>query len=88
MKSDKSAKFKERELIIKLSNEGKTCREIASILDISKSKVSFLVIRHKEIGSLNDKPRSGQPTLLTKDKREVLSAMNSSSESLNAGASF
>lgn len=30
MKSEKSAKIKERELIIKLSNEGKTCREIST----------------------------------------------------------
>lgn len=73
MKSEKSAKIKERELIIKLSNEGKTCREIASILDISKSKVSFWVLRYKETGNLKDKPRSGQPTLLTKDKLKELS---------------
>ena len=68
MKSEKSAKIKERELIIKLSNEGKTCREIASILDISKSLVSFWVIRYKETGDLKDKPRSGQPTQLTKER--------------------
>ena len=68
MKSEKSAKIKERELIIKLSNEGKTCREIASILDISKSIVSFWVIRYKETGDLKDKPRSGQPTQLTKER--------------------
>jgi len=73
MKSEKSAKIKERELIIKLSHEGKTCREIASILDISKSKVSFWVIRHKETGNLNDRPRSGQPTLLTEDKLKEIS---------------
>lgn len=73
MKSEKSAKIKERELIIKLSNEGKTCREIASILDISKSLVSFWVIRYKETGDLKDKPRSGQPTQLTKERLASIS---------------
>jgi transposase len=73
MKSEKSAKIKERELIIKLSNEGKTCREIASILDISKSLVSFWVIRYKETGDLKDKPRSGQPTQLTKERLTCIS---------------
>jgi len=73
MKSEKSAKIKERELIIKLSNEGKTCREIASILDISKSIVSFWVIRYKETGDLKDKPRSGQPTQLTKERLTSIS---------------
>jgi DNA-binding CsgD family transcriptional regulator len=37
MKSKKTAQLKERELIIKLSNDGKTCREIASFLGIGKS---------------------------------------------------
>ena len=73
MKSEKSAKIKERELIIKLSNEGKTCREIAPILDISKSLVSFWVIRYKETGDLKDKPRSGQPTQLTKERLASIS---------------
>jgi transposase len=73
MKAEKSAKIKERELIIKLSNEGKTCREIASILDISKSMASFWILRYKETGDLNDKLRSGQPTQLTKEKLASIS---------------
>jgi transposase len=73
MKSEKSAKIKERELIIKLSNEGKTCREIASILDISKSMASFWILRYKDTGDLKDKPRSGQPTQLTKERLASLS---------------
>jgi len=73
MNPEKSAKIKERELIIKLSNEGKTCREIAPILDISKSLVSFWVIRYKETGDLKDKPRSGQPTSLTKERLTSIS---------------
>ncbi len=68
MKQGKSAKLKERELIIKLSNEGKSCREIAALLDISKSKVSFWNKRYGTTSNLKDKPRSGRPTLLTKDR--------------------
>jgi transposase len=64
----KSAKLKERELIIKLSNDGKTCREIASLLGISKSKASYWILRDKKTNDLKDKPRSGRPTQLTKEK--------------------
>ncbi len=68
MKPGKSAKIKERELIIKLSNDGKTCREIASLLGISKSKASYWIVRYNKTNDLNDKPRSGRPTPLTKEK--------------------
>ena len=64
----KTAKEKERELVIKLSKDKKTCREIASILGISKSKASFWVNRYEKEKSLADKPRSGRPTPLTKEK--------------------
>jgi transposase len=62
------AKQKERELIIKLRKEGKTCVEVAEILDISKSTVSYWTIRHKQTGCLQDKPRPGRPTPLTSKK--------------------
>lgn len=64
----KSAKLKERELIIKLSNDGKTCREITSLLGVSKSKASYWIVRYKKTNDLKDKPRSGRPTLLTKGR--------------------
>ena len=64
----KSAKQKERELIIQLNKKKKTCRDIAFDLDISKSKASFWINRFKKEGSLEDKPRSGCPTILTKRK--------------------
>jgi transposase len=73
MKSGKSAKIKERELIIKLSNDGKTCREIASLLGISKSKASYWIVRYNKTNDLNDKPRSGRPTPLTKEKLTEIS---------------
>lgn len=62
----KSAKQKERELIIKLSKEKKTCREIASLLGVSKSKASYWKSRFDKTGKLEDMPRNGRPTGLTK----------------------
>lgn len=60
----KTAKQKERELIIKLHNEKKKVREIAQLLGLSKSKVHFWIQRSKKTNSLEDKPRSGRPTPL------------------------
>ena len=68
----KSARQKERELIIKLANEKRTVREIASILGISKSKASFWVNRYKKSVNLADKPRSGRPTPLGNDELESI----------------
>jgi len=67
-----SAKRKERELIIKLRKEGKTCIEVADILGISKSAVSFWTCRYNETGCLEDKPRGGRPTLLTEEKLQEM----------------
>jgi len=63
-----SGKEKERELIVKLSKEKKTCREIAAILGTSKSKVSYWICRTKQTENLSDLPRSGRPTKLSKRK--------------------
>lgn len=67
-----SAKRKERELIIKLRKEGKTCIEVAEILGISKSAVSFWTCRYNETGCLEDKPRGGRPTPLTEEKLQEM----------------
>ena len=48
----KTAKQKERELIVKLSKEKRTTRDIASILGISKSKAAFWVKRFRDTESL------------------------------------
>lgn len=69
----KSAKIKERELIIKLAKEGKACREIASLLAVSKSKASFWIVRYAETNSLEDKPKSGRPTKLTNERLSDIS---------------
>lgn len=70
----KSAKQKERELIVKLSNEKRTTREIASILGISKSKSAFWVKRFRDTKSLQDKKRNGRPTPLTKDELKSIAS--------------
>jgi len=68
----KSAKQKERELIIQLYKKKKSCRDIAFDLGISKSKASFWINRFNREGNLEDKPRSGCPTLLTKSKLDEI----------------
>lgn len=64
----KTAKQKERELIIELNKKGKSTREIAFDLDISKSKAAFWISRYKKTKSLENLPRSGRPTPLTREK--------------------
>ena len=66
------AKRKERELIVKLRKEGKICIEVAEILGISKSKVSYWTRRYNETGCLEDKPRGGRPTSLTEEKLQEM----------------
>lgn len=68
----KSGKEKERELIISLSKKKKSTREIAKLLDISKSKAAYWVKRSKQGKSLQDKPRSGKPSQLTKEQFEQI----------------
>lgn len=69
----KSARQKERELIIKLHNEKKGSYVIADILGISQTKASFWIRRYRKTGSLENKPRSGRPTPMTKNKLKELS---------------
>jgi len=85
------AKRKERELIIKLRNEGKTCVEVGKILGISKSTVSYWDLRYNETGCLEDKPRPGRPTPLTEEKlqhmREEITDVMLEQNSSRAGLS-
>ena len=55
-----------RENIISLHKKNKSTREIAYLLDITKSKAAFWVKRFNDVGSLKNRPRSGRPTPLTK----------------------
>lgn len=68
----KSARQKERELIIKLYNEKKSTYQIADILGISQTKASFWIRRYIKTGSLENMPRSGRPTPLTKKELDSI----------------
>lgn len=68
----KSARIKERELIIKLHKEKRSTYEISGILGISQTKASFWIRRYKKTGSLENLPRSGRPTPLTNDELKSL----------------
>ena len=68
----KSARIKERELIVKLNKEKRSTYEISNILGISQTKASFWVRRFKKTGNLENLPRSGRPTPLTKDELDSI----------------
>ena len=70
----KSARIKERELIIKLNNEKRSTYDIARVLGISQTKASFWVRRYKKTGILENMPRSGRPTPLTKDELKSIAS--------------
>jgi len=65
-----------RKKIISLHKKGKSTRDIAYLLDVSKSKSAYWVKRYNENKSLKNKPRSGKPSKLTKNQlaelKEVL----------------
>lgn len=67
-----SEKIAIRKKIISLHNKKKSTREIAYLLDISKSTAAFWVKRHKETNNLNDKPGRGTKSLLSKKQFQEL----------------
>ncbi len=83
-----SGKEKERELIVKLSKESKTCREIAAILGTNKSKVSYWISRSRKSTLLSDLPRSGRPTQLSKNKLKKIYSILRGEESTAKHAGF
>lgn len=83
-----SGKEKERELIVKLFKENKTCREIAAILGTNKSKVSYWISRSRQTVSLSDLPRSGRPTPLSKNKLKKIYSTLREEESTAKYAGF
>ena len=62
----KSEKIIIRKKIISLLNKNKSTRDIAYLLDVGKSSVSYWKIRFEETGSLDDLPKSGSPGKLDK----------------------
>lgn len=58
----------EREMIIRLRKQKKTVDDIAFLLELKRSTVGFWVKRYDDFQSLENLPRSGRPTTLTKSK--------------------
>lgn len=56
------------EAIIALHQKGKKQKEIASALNIAQSTVSKTIKRYKELGTTEDRPRSGRPVTATTKK--------------------
>lgn len=71
----KSANQKERELIIKLHQEGKSTYNIANTLGVSQTKASFWIRRFNKTGNLENKPRSGRPTKLNDKNLEEITKL-------------
>lgn len=64
--------IKERELIIKWNKNGKNQQEIAELLNCHQSSVSRFLNKYKSKGVVENLPRSGRPTKLTKKNLERL----------------
>ncbi|XP_072762585.1 uncharacterized protein [Anoplolepis gracilipes] len=54
-----------RKVVVKLSREGKTSREISALLSIGKTTVNNIINKFKTTGSVADRPRSGRPRKTT-----------------------
>lgn len=55
-----------RELVLKWKNEGKNQQQIADLVGCHQSAISRLFAKVQKTGSVENLPRSGRPTLLTK----------------------
>ena len=74
--------IKERELIIKWDEEGKNQQEIAELLKCHQTSVSRFLSKYKRKGIVENLPRSGRPTKLTKKalgqlKNKILTSIKS-----------
>ncbi len=73
VKKTKEEKQILRKTIIKLYFEKKKSQEeIANLLDISQSQVSFWIVRYNKTKSLDEKPRKGREGFLSKEKKAQL----------------
>jgi len=61
----KNAKIAIRKTIIKLHKKGKSQLQIAYLLDIPQTTISFWIRRYKKTGSFENKPKPGHPWNLT-----------------------
>jgi len=61
-----------RQNIVKLHKKSKTQTDIAYLLDIPQSTVSYWIIRYKKTGTLEDKPRPGKTPKLDDSQFRML----------------
>lgn len=61
-----------RKLVLKWNNEGKTQQQIADLVGCNQSAVSRLIKKYNQTGEVNNLPRSGRPTKLTKTRMAKL----------------
>lgn len=61
-----------RERVIKFSEEGKSSREIASLLSIGKSTVNDIIVKYRAGYGLKDRPRSGRPQKTSKKVDRII----------------
>lgn len=61
-----------RERVIKFSEEGKSSREIASLLSIGKSTVNDIIVKYRAGYGLKDRPRSGRPRKTSKKVDRII----------------
>lgn len=66
------SKIEIRKTIIKLHEKGKRQTEISKLLDIPQTTISFWIKRYKKTSSLNNRPKSGKPSKLTKKQFEQI----------------
>jgi len=64
--------IKERKLVLKWDQKGKTQQEIAELLDCHQSSISRLINKHKRHKTIKNLPRSGRPTKLTENNLNLL----------------
>lgn len=55
-----------RELVLKWKKEGKTQEQISALIVCNRSSISRLIKKYQKTGSVQNLPRSGRPTPLTK----------------------
>ena len=61
-----------RELVLKWTKDGKRQQQIADLIGCNQSAVSRLIVKYKKTGNVQNIPRSGRPTPLTKDTLKKL----------------
>lgn len=68
-----NSKITLRNTIVKLYFEKKkTQNEISNLLDVSQSMVSFWIVRYKKTNSLNNLPKDGRPSFISKEDTKKL----------------